>query len=211
MPDRNRLIFHIDVNSAFLSWTALERLAQGDSVDLRTIPAIVGGDTSTRHGVVLAKSIPAKAFGITTGEPVVNALRKCPHLVMASPDHSMYREKSRLLMEHLSGICPDIEQVSIDECYMDYSPIAAQYSSPEAAAAYIRDSVREKISFYCKCWGFRTERSWPRWLRIFKNRIRHIPYIRKRSRKRCGRFPSLPCSPADTPVRKLFGNWGSSP
>lgn len=87
------LIFHIDVNSAFLSWTALERLAQGDSVDLRTIPAIVGGDTSTRHGVVLAKSIPAKAFGITTGEPVVNALRKCPHLVMASPDHSMYREK----------------------------------------------------------------------------------------------------------------------
>lgn len=86
--------FHIDVNSAFLSWTALERLAQGDSVDLRTIPAIVGGDTSTRHGVVLAKSIPAKAFGITTGEPVVNALRKCPHLVMASPDHSMYREKA---------------------------------------------------------------------------------------------------------------------
>ena len=121
MPDRDHLIFHIDVNSAFLSWTALERLAQGDSVDLRTIPAIVGGDTSTRHGVVLAKSIPAKAFGITTGEPVVNALRKCPHLVMASPDHSMYREKSRLLMEHLSGICPDIEQVSIDECYMDYS------------------------------------------------------------------------------------------
>ena len=147
MPDRDHLIFHIDVNSAFLSWTALERLAQGDSVDLRTIPAIVGGDTSTRHGVVLAKSIPAKAFGITTGEPVVNALRKCPHLVMASPDHSMYREKSRLLMEHLSGICPDIEQVSIDECYMDYSPIAAQYSSPEAAAAYIRDSVREKFHF----------------------------------------------------------------
>ena len=147
MPDRDHLIFHIDVNSAFLSWTALERLAQGDSVDLRTIPAIVGGDTSTRHGIVLAKSIPAKAFGITTGEPVVNALRKCPHLVMASPDHSMYREKSRLLMEHLSGICPDIEQVSIDECYMDYSPIAAQYSSPEAAAAYIRDSVREKFHF----------------------------------------------------------------
>ena len=99
MPDRDHLIFHIDVNSAFLSWTALERLAQGDSVDLRTIPAIVGGDTSTRHGVVLAKSIPAKAFGITTGEPVVNALRKCPHLVMASPDHSMYHEKSRLLCQ----------------------------------------------------------------------------------------------------------------
>lgn len=144
---QDHIIFHIDVNSAFLSWTALERLAQGDSVDLRTIPAIVGGDTSTRHGIVLAKSIPAKAFGITTGEPVVNALRKCPHLVMASPDHAMYREKSRLLMEHLSDICPDIEQVSIDECYMDYSPIAAQYASPETAAAHIRDSVREKFHF----------------------------------------------------------------
>lgn len=120
---REPVIFHIDVNSAFLSWTALARLEQGDPVDLRTIPSIVGGDTSTRHGVVLAKSIPAKAFGITTGEPVVNALRKCPHLVMASPDHNMYRLKSQMLMEHLAGICPDIEQVSIDECYMDYTPL----------------------------------------------------------------------------------------
>ena len=73
---QDAIIFHIDVNSAFLSWTALHRLEHGDPVDLRTIPAIVGGDTATRHGVVLAKSIPAKAYGITTGEPVVNALRK---------------------------------------------------------------------------------------------------------------------------------------
>ena len=144
---REPVIFHIDVNSAFLSWTALARLEQGDPVDLRTIPSIVGGDTSTRHGVVLAKSIPAKAFGITTGEPVVNALRKCPHLVMASPDHNMYRLKSQMLMEHLAGICPDIEQVSIDECYMDYTPIAANYASPEEAAAFIRHSVFEKFKF----------------------------------------------------------------
>lgn len=115
-------------------------------MDLRTIPSIVGGDTSTRHGVVLAKSIPAKAFGITTGEPVVNALRKCPHLVMASPDHNMYRLKSQMLMEHLAGICPDIEQVSIDECYMDYTPIAANYVSPEEAAAFIRHSVLKNLN-----------------------------------------------------------------
>ena len=144
---QDAIIFHIDVNSAFLSWTALHRLEHGDPVDLRTIPAIVGGDTATRHGVVLAKSIPAKAYGITTGEPVVNALRKCPHLVMASPDHNMYRTKSQLLMEHLSNICPDIEQVSIDECYMDYTPIAANYASPCEAAAYIRHSVFEKFKF----------------------------------------------------------------
>ena len=89
------VIFHIDVNSAYLSWTALERLRQGDGVDLRLIPAIIGGDMSSRHGVVLAKSLPAKAFGIVTGEPVVNAFKKCPQLTMAAPDHAMYSQKSK--------------------------------------------------------------------------------------------------------------------
>ncbi|MCM1062858.1 MAG: DNA polymerase IV [Eubacterium sp.] len=141
------IFFHIDVNSAFLSWSALEQLKAGGGTDLRLIPSIVGGDMSKRHGVVLAKSIPAKAYGIVTGEPVVNAFRKCPHLVMVPPDHALYHAKSALLMEYLSGICPDIEQVSVDECYMDYSPIASDYSSPEAAASAIRDGVREKFGF----------------------------------------------------------------
>lgn len=141
------VFFHIDVNSAFLSWSALEHLESGSQIDLRLIPSIVGGDMSRRHGVVLAKSIPAKAFGIVTGEPVANAFRKCPHLVTVPPNHSLYHERSARLMEHLSGICPDIEQVSVDECYMDYSPIAANYTSPEAAAAVIKDGVREKFGF----------------------------------------------------------------
>ena len=81
----NQIIFHIDVNSAFLSWSALEKLKQGDCTDLRTIPSIIGGDTKTRHGVVLAKSIPAKAYGIRTGEPVTDALKKCPFLVSCPP------------------------------------------------------------------------------------------------------------------------------
>ncbi|MDE6926326.1 MAG: DNA polymerase IV [Acetatifactor sp.] len=141
------IFFHIDVNSAFLSWSALEQLEAGSDTDLRLIPSIVGGDMSKRHGVVLAKSIPAKAYGIVTGEPVVNAFRKCPHLVTVSPNHTLYHQKSSRLMEHLSGICPDIEQVSVDECYMDYSPIASNYTSPESAAAMIRDGVREKFGF----------------------------------------------------------------
>lgn len=143
----NPIIFHIDVNSAFLSWTALEHLAAGEETDLRLIPSIVGGDTSKRHGIVLAKSIPAKAYGIQTGEPVVNALRKCPNLTIAAPNHARYREYSRALMEFLSDICPDIEQVSIDECYMDYSPIASNYASPEAAATIIKDAVYDKFGF----------------------------------------------------------------
>lgn len=144
---KEHIFFHIDVNSAYLSWTALERLAAGEETDLRLIPSIVGGDMAKRRGVVLAKSIPAKACGITTGEPVINALRKCPNLVMAPPDHSMYERKSRQLMEFLADICPDIEQVSIDECFMDYTPISGYYASPEAAAAFIKDTILERFGF----------------------------------------------------------------
>lgn len=141
------IFFHIDVNSAFLSWTAMELLAQGSKIDIRTIPSIVGGDTTTRHGIVLAKSIPAKTYGIQTAEPVVNALRKCPNLTIVPPNHQMYQARSAQLMDFLSGICPDIEQVSIDECYMDFTPIMNKYTSPEAAAHIIKDSVAERFGF----------------------------------------------------------------
>lgn len=141
------IFFHIDVNSAFLSWTALEQLENGSDTDIRTIPSIVGGDTEKRHGIVLAKSIPAKAYGIQTAEPVVNAFRKCPTLIMVPPNHSMYQKRSQALMQYLSNICPDIEQVSIDECYMDYTPIADKYTSPEVAAAVIKDGVYETFGF----------------------------------------------------------------
>lgn len=141
------IIFHIDVNSAYLSWSALAALEEGSDVDLRLIPSIVGGDMSTRHGVVLAKSIPAKAYGIVTGEPVAHAFRKCPNLVTVPPKHNMYEQKSTALMKYLSDICPDIEQVSIDECFMDYTPISGKYTSPEEAAASIKDTVYEKFGF----------------------------------------------------------------
>lgn len=145
MPEH--IIFHIDVNSAFLSWSALERLQAGDTVDLRLIPSIVGGDIAKRHGVVLAKSIPAKAYGISTGEPVVNAFRKCPNLVSIAPNHALYEQMSAKLIELLSHICPDLEQVSIDECYMDYTPIAGKYTSPELAATMIKDEIYRTFGF----------------------------------------------------------------
>ena len=145
--EEKHIIFHIDVNSAFLSWSALKLLGEGAAVDLRTVPAIVGGDQKTRHGIVVAKSIPAKAFGIHTAETVASALKKCPDLVMVPPDHAYYREKSRRLMAYLSEICPQIEQVSIDECYMDYEPIRGKYGTPEETAAFLKDSVCEKFGF----------------------------------------------------------------
>ncbi|NLL77883.1 MAG: DNA polymerase IV [Clostridiales bacterium] len=149
MNNRNdeKIIFHIDVNSAYLSWSALKNLENGSEVDLRKIPSIIGGDIERRRGVVLAKSIPAKAYRIKTGEPIVNALRKCPHLVIEPPDHTLYHNRSKALMDYLYNICPDIEQVSVDECYMDYSPIAGKYDSPEQAARIIKDSIYEKFGY----------------------------------------------------------------
>ncbi len=143
----DKIIFHIDVNSAYLSWSALEKLYNGSDTDLRVIPAIIGGDMAKRHGVVLAKSIPAKSYGVTTGEPIVNALRKCPNLTIEPPDHKLYSLRSKELMALLYDICPDIEQVSVDECYMDYTPIRRQYTSPEAAAHMIKEQIKEKLGF----------------------------------------------------------------
>ncbi|MBQ8591643.1 MAG: DNA polymerase IV [Lachnospiraceae bacterium] len=139
--------FHIDVNSAFLSWSAVYKLKQGDTIDLREIPSIIGGDIQRRHGVVLAKSVPAKAFHINTGEPIVNALKKCPFLTIESPNHALYEEYSANLMDYLSHICPDIEKVSIDECFMDFTPIATHYESPIQAATQIKDSIYKKFGF----------------------------------------------------------------
>lgn len=148
------IFFHIDVNSAFLSWTAIDLKNQArltntlDSfVDPREIPSIIGGDSSTRHGIVLAKSIPAKKYGIATAEPIVSALKKCPALTIIPPNHASYEAHSRALMEHLRSYCPIIEQVSIDECYMDFTPIRHEYRSPVEAAHMIKDSVRETFGF----------------------------------------------------------------
>lgn len=142
-----QIIFHIDVNSAYLSWTAVEQLKNGTEVDLRKIPAIIGGNQESRHGVVFAKSPLAKRYGIRTGEPVAQAFRKCPDLVMAPPNHKMYQEYSRRLMEFLQTYTPDIEQVSVDECFMDFTGISYLYLSPVEAAFEIKDAVYEKFGF----------------------------------------------------------------
>lgn len=141
------IIFHIDVNSAYLSWTAVEKLKNGSKIDLREIPCIIGGDQKSRHGVVLAKSIPAKKYGIRTGEPVANAFRKCPGLIMEPPNHKMYSIYSRKLMDFLYTYTPDIEQVSVDECYMDFTGISGRYTSSVEAALEIKNAVYEKFGF----------------------------------------------------------------
>lgn len=140
-------IFHIDVNSAFLSWSAAEKKIDAEHPDLRTIPSIIGGDSKSRHGVVLAKSTPAKAYGIRTGEPVASAFKKCPILVMEPPDHKLYHRRSSEMMDLLHTYTSDLEQLSIDECFMDFGPIAHRYASPLDAAHEIREMIQTKLGF----------------------------------------------------------------
>ena len=142
-----KVIFHIDVNSAFLSWTAVDKLKNGSDVDIREVPSIIGGDEASRHGIVLAKSVSAKKYGVTTGEPVAAALRKCANLVMEPPNHQMYREYSKRLMDYFKTYTPDIEQLSVDECFLDYTPIAHLYGEPVAFANRLKNEVKEKFGF----------------------------------------------------------------
>ena len=145
----DRIIFHIDVNSAYLSWSAIDLLqANPDSVDIRTIPAIIGGNRKTRHGIVLAKSLSAKnTYHIHTAEPVANALKKCPTLTIIPPDHDSYSRHSKQFVGFLRSLTSEIEQVSVDECYLDYTTIASRFSSPEEGAAYIRNYIYSHFGF----------------------------------------------------------------
>lgn len=148
LKTHKRIIFHIDVNSAFLSWEALEQLRKGSNVDLRTIPSIVGGDPAKRHGIVLAKSIPAKKYGIVTGEPVFQALRKCPNLVVVPPSHNAYARQSKAMTDLLLTYTPDIEKFSIDECFIDATGLRLLYGDDYMSLAKeIKNRIRDELGF----------------------------------------------------------------
>lgn len=139
-----KLIFHVDVNSAFLSWTAVKKLKdEPESVDLRTIPSAIGGDVSKRHGVITACSIPAKKQGVRTGEPVMRALEKCPELQLFSSDFKTYREYSAQFIEILKKYALAVEQVSIDEAYLDMTGT----DEPISMAEKIKTEIYENLGF----------------------------------------------------------------
>ncbi len=143
-----RVIFHIDVNSAFLSWTAAYRVnVLGQSLDLRTVPSVIAGERASRHGVILAKSIPAKKYGIQTGEPLFQAQQKCPGLIVAPPDYALYTEASRHFIALLRTVSPVVEQYSIDEAWVDMTGTGSLYGSPVAAAQMLRQRIYDKFGF----------------------------------------------------------------
>ena len=141
-----RIIFHVDVNSAFLSWEAAKRVKNGEK-DIRTLPSAIGGDKDKRVGIILAKSIPAKNMGVKTGEPIVMALRKCPELIIAKPDFLLYEKCSKAFMDICSEYSPVIEKYSIDECFIDMSGTERIYSDIIAVAHEIKDRIRDSLGF----------------------------------------------------------------
>ena len=141
------IYFHIDVNNAFLSWSAAEALKKGSDTDLRLIPSIVGGDIEKRHGVVLAKSTPAKACGVVTGEPVTDALKKCPELVSIPPDHALYKEYSRRMNALLKEYFREISRYSIDECFVVFDPDLAGSRGPVEYAHIVKDEIKKRLGF----------------------------------------------------------------
>lgn len=142
-----RIIFHIDVNNAFLSWTAVLLLKKGYREDIRKIPSIIGGDKKQRRGIVLAKSPIAKKYGIVTAETIYQAKKKCPALKNFPPNYEWYYQKSQELFKYLSQFSPLIEQYSIDECFLDMTGTNYLYKDHKELAYKIKDEIKTKFGY----------------------------------------------------------------
>ena len=144
----DRVIFHVDANSAFLSWTAAYKVkVLGEEQDIREVPSVVAGDKESRHSIILAKSTPAKKYGIRTGEPLFQALEKCPDLVIVQPDYELYVEASRHFVKMLRNFSPVVEQYSIDEAWVDMTGTEKLWGSPRLAAEKMRTRIWEELGF----------------------------------------------------------------
>lgn len=138
---------HIDVNNAFLSWTAIELLNNGCKYDIRNSYAVIGGDPKARKGIVLAKSNSAKKQGIVTAETLYSAKKKCPVLRVYPPNYKFYQEMSHKLFELLYKYTPDIEVASIDECYLDYTNVKHLYGPPLEFARKVQKEIYDTLGF----------------------------------------------------------------
>jgi DNA polymerase-4 len=143
-----RYIFHIDVNSAFLAWSAVYRIRElGESDDLRNIPSIIGGDEKSRHGIVLAKSTPAKKYGIETAEPIASARRKCPGLVVVPSDFKVYKRYSNAFLDIIRSYTDEVYQYSIDEAWAVFDNYENMYGDITEFAYKLKDEIHERLGF----------------------------------------------------------------
>ncbi len=144
---KKRIVLHIDVNNAFLSWTACDMLRKGSKVDVRDKVAVIGGDETKRRGVVLAKSTPAKKYGIQTAEPIASARRKYKDLLVLKPNHLLYNEQSNKLYALLCKYFATIERFSIDECYVEYTEVENLLGDPIAFAYKLQKEIYDTFGY----------------------------------------------------------------
>ena len=144
---KERIILHIDVNNAYLSWTAVNMLHNGSKVDIRERYAVIAGDEATRHGIVLAKSMPAKKCGVKTAETIYLARRKCPYLEIYPPEFKIYKKYSDRMYTYLCNYSNKIERYSIDECFIDYTDSYKIYGDPVKLAYKIKNDIRDNFGF----------------------------------------------------------------
>lgn len=138
---------HIDVNNAFLSWTAVDLLNKGSKYDIRNSYAVIGGDPKARKGIVLAKSTPCKRLGIKSAETLYSAKKKCKVLKVYEPNYKLYSLMSHKLFNLLSKYSPDIEIASIDECYLDYGKVKNLYGNELDFAYKLKDEIKNTLGF----------------------------------------------------------------
>lgn len=141
------IIMHVDANSAYLSWTAVNMLQNGYGTDIREIPSAIAGNPDNRHGIILAKSIPAKKYGIVTGESLYEAFRKCPELQVFPPDYDLYMKCSDEMYRILREYSPVVQRYSVDECYVDYTASEKRFGDPVKTAYEIKDRIKRELGY----------------------------------------------------------------
>ncbi len=142
------VVFHVDVNSAFLSWEAVYRIRElGAKKDLRDELCAVGGDRQARRGIILAKSQSAKGYGVRTGESILEAKRKCPDLKLVPANYHLYRQSSEAFIKILKEYSPEVEQYSIDEAFMNMTGMEKLFGPPREAAERIRERIFRELGF----------------------------------------------------------------
>lgn len=135
-PDR--MVFHVDMDAFYASVEQLENPA------LRGKPVIVGGVDSLR-GVVSSASYEARVFGVHSAMPVAQARKRCPHGIFVPGRHALYGDFSRRLMDVLSEFTPALEQVSVDEAFLDMTGTEGLFGQAEKSGRAVKDSIFARL------------------------------------------------------------------
>jgi DNA polymerase-4 len=136
------VLAHLDLDAFY---AAVEELEQPE---LRTRPLVVGGDPRSR-GVVATANYVARGFGIHSAMSCAEALRRCPQAVFVRPRHALYREYSAAVWTAIREVVPTVERTGLDEGYLDFAGLAADFGRARAVAEAVQTSVRAATRLSC--------------------------------------------------------------